>query len=63
MATLTVWTSRAAAPPRTGSGPPGPSPGPPRRPWEDLHVIVPVVHGLTTSATILVALPTVMTVG
>jgi manganese efflux pump family protein len=62
MATLTVWTSRAIpAPPRPVSGPPGEAAAPPRRPQEDLRVIIPVVHGLTASATILLALLTVVT--
>jgi hypothetical protein len=57
MATLTVWSSRGARP---GSGPPGPGSGPPRGPRADLRIIVPVVHGLTASATILLALLTVV---
>ena len=52
MATLTVWSSRAG---------PGPAAGPARRgPRADLRIIVPVVHGLTASATILLALLTVV---
>ncbi len=46
--------------------PPGPVPpdgtsAPPRRPRGDLRIIVPVVHGLAASATILLALLTVVT--
>ena len=61
MATLAVWTARAPRP-QPGSG--GPEPGPggqaparPRRNW----IILPIVHGLTASATILLALLTVVT--
>ena len=50
MATLTVWTARASRD----------SPGVPRRPPDDLRIIIPVVHGLTASATILLALLTVV---
>ncbi len=57
MATLTVWSSRA---PRPGSGPPGPASGPPPGPRRDLRIIVPIVHGLTASATILLGLLTVV---
>ncbi len=57
MATLTVWSSRASRP---GSGPPGPASGPPRGRRADLRIIVPIVHGLTASATILLALLTVV---
>ncbi len=59
MATLTVWSSR---PTRAGSGPPGPASSPARRPHADLRIIVPVVHGLTASATILLGLLTVVSV-
>ena len=54
MATLTVWTG--------ASGPPHPASGPPRTPQDDLRVIIPIVHGLTASATILLALLTVVSV-
>jgi hypothetical protein len=64
MATLTVWTAQASRPP--GPVPPGPVPGDvasalPRRPQGDLPIIVPIVHGLAASATILLALLTVVT--
>ena len=63
MATLTVWTSRARpGTPAPVSGPPGPVPGTSRTPQDDLRVIVPIVHGLTASATILLALLTVVSV-
>ncbi len=63
MATLTVWTSRARPGPAVPvSGPPAPVPGPPRTPQDDLRVIIPIVHGLTASATILLALLTAVTV-
>jgi hypothetical protein len=63
MATLTVWTSRASpGPPAPVSGPPGPVPGTPRTPQDDLRVIIPIVHGLAASATILLALLTVVSV-
>jgi hypothetical protein len=62
MATLTVWT---AAPSRRRPGPPGPGPGvgsaPPRGRQGDLRIALPVVHGLTASATILLALLTAVT--
>ena len=57
MATLTVWSSRASRP---GSGPPGPASSPARGPRADLRIIVPIVHGLTASATILLSLLTVV---
>lgn len=50
MATLTVWTARASRD----------SPGASRRPQDELRIIIPVVHGLTASATILLALLTVV---
>ena len=74
MATLTVWT--AQAPPSPGPVAPGPTapapaaPGPvppdgtsaaPRRPRGGLRIIIPIVHGLAASATILLALLTVVT--
>ena len=63
MATLTVWTSRARpGTPAPVSGPPGPVPGTSRTPQDDLRVIIPIVHGLTASATILLALLTVVSV-
>jgi hypothetical protein len=55
MATLTVWSSRPS-----WAGSRGLSPGPARRPHADLRIIVPVVHGLTASATILLGLLTVV---
>jgi hypothetical protein len=58
MATLTVWTARAA---RGRAGPPGPAPGGPRGRPGDLRIVLPVVHGLTASATILLALLTAVT--
>jgi hypothetical protein len=73
MATLTVWTAQAS---RSGPRPPGPVPPgavppgpgawdappvPPRRPRGDLRIIIPIVHGLGASATILLALLTVVT--
>jgi hypothetical protein len=61
MATLTVWTSRSR-PAEGASGPPHPASGPPRTPQDDLRVIIPIVHGLTASATILLALLTVVSV-
>ena len=73
MATLTVWTaqaSRPASPPAPGPGrraraagprPAGRTSVPPRRTRGDLRIIVPVVHGLAASATILLALLTVVT--
>jgi hypothetical protein len=64
MATLTVWTSRGApAPQRPVSGSPREPATLPRRPQDDLRVIIPVVHGLTASATILLALLTVVGAG
>ncbi len=57
MATLTVWSSRASRP---GSGPPGLASSPARGPHADLRIIVPIVHGLTASATILLSLLTVV---
>ena len=49
-----------------GTLPPGPVPpdgtsAPPGRPRGDLRIIVPIVHGLAASATILLALLTVVT--
>jgi hypothetical protein len=73
MATLTVWTAQASRP---GSRPPGPVPpgplppgsaprdgtsAPPRRTRGDLRIIIPILHGLAASATILLALLTVVT--
>ena len=60
MATLTVWTAPAS---RGVPAPPAPAPGarPPRGRRGDLRIIVPVVHGLTASATILLALLTAVT--
>jgi hypothetical protein len=64
MATLTVWTSRGApAPPQPVSGSPREPATLPRRPQDDLRIIIPVVHGLTASATILLALLTVVGAG
>ncbi len=57
MATLTVWSSRV---PQPDPGPPGPASGPGRGPQADLRIVVPIVHGLTASATILLALLTVV---
>lgn len=63
MATLTVWSSRArTGPPGPDAGPPGQAPGPRRTPRNDLRVIIPIVHGLTASATVLLALLTVVSV-
>jgi hypothetical protein len=64
MATLTVWTAQAS--PSPGPVPPGPAPpdgtsAPPRRAQGNLRIIVPIVHGLAASATILLALLTVVT--
>lgn len=64
MATLTVWTAQTSRPP--GPVPPGPvsregPSAPPRRTRGDLRIIVPVGHGLAASATILLALLTVVT--
>jgi hypothetical protein len=64
MATLTVWTAQAPRPP--GPVPPDPVPrdgtsAPPRRTRGDLRIIIPVVHGLAASATILLGLLTVVT--
>ena len=56
MATLTVWSSRV---PRADPGPPGPL-GTGAGPRADLRIVVPIVHGLTASATILLALLTVV---
>ena len=73
MATLTVWTAQASRPgPRPpdpmprGPLPPDPVPrdgasAPPRRARGDLRIIIPIVHGLAASATILLALLTVVT--
>ena len=69
MATLTVWTAQAPRPPGPvppGPVPPGPAPrdgtsAPPRRTPGTLRIIVPVGHGLAASATILLALLTVVT--
>jgi hypothetical protein len=58
MATLTMWTAQAS---RGRAGPPGPTAGPPRGRRGNLHIILPVVHGLTASATILLALLTAVT--
>ena len=58
MATLTVWTAPAS---RGVPAPPGPAAGPPRGRRGDLRIIVPVVHGLTASATVLLALLTAVT--
>jgi hypothetical protein len=58
MATLTVWTAPA---PRGVPAPAGPAAEPPRGRQGDLRIIVPVVHGLTASATILLALLTAVT--
>jgi hypothetical protein len=49
-----------------GPLPPGPVPRdgtsvPPRRARGDLRIIIPIVHGLAASATILLALLTVVT--
>ena len=60
MATLTVWTAQAS--PSPGPAAAGrETPAPPRRPRGELRIIVPVVHGLAASATILLALLTVVT--
>ena len=58
MATLTVWTAQASG---GLPAPPGAAAGPPRGRRGDLRIIVPVVHGLTASATILLALLTAVT--
>jgi hypothetical protein len=61
MATLTVWTSRArTGPPGPAAGRPGRPAGPRRTPRSNLRVIIPIVHGLTASATVLLALLTVV---
>ena len=57
MATLTVWTAPAFRRPP----PPGSGGGAPRGRLGDLRIIVPVVHGLTASATVLLALLTAVT--
>lgn len=63
MATLTLWTSPArAGVPGPAAGQPGQPAGPQRTPRSDLRVIIPVVHGLTASATVLLALLTVVSV-
>lgn len=63
MATLTVWTSRArTGPPGPAAGRPGRPAGPRRTPRSNLRVIIPIVHGLTASATVLLALLTVVSV-
>ncbi len=77
MATLTVWSSRArtgppgpaAGPPEQAAGPPGQAagrpgqaPGPRRASPNYQRVIIPIVHGLTASATVLLALLTVVSV-
>jgi hypothetical protein len=60
-----VWTAQASPPGpvpgavQAGQVPAGPAP--PRRPRGDLRIITPVVHGLAASATILLALLTVVT--
>ena len=59
MATLTVWSSAAS---RAGPGPPGPASSPARGSRAHLRIIVPIVHGLTASATILLGLLTVVSV-
>ena len=56
----------ASAPMAPGPVPPGPVPpdgtsATPRRPRGDLRIVVPIVHGLAASATILLALLTVVT--
>ncbi len=56
MATLTVWTSRARP------APAGQAAGPPRAAQDRLRVVLPIVHGLAASATILLALLTALTV-
>jgi hypothetical protein len=69
MATLTVWTAEAPRRPDPlppDPVPPGPVPGdgtpaPPRRTRGDLRIIIPIAHGLAASATILLALLTVLT--
>ena len=58
MATLTVWTAQASG---GRTRPPGTAAGPPRGRRGDLRIVVPVVHGLTASATILLALLTAVT--
>lgn len=61
MATLTVWTSRArTGPPAPDAGRPAQAAAPRRTPRNDLRVIIPIVHGLTASATVLLALLTVV---
>lgn len=55
MATLTVWTAQAS---RARPGPPGEPRAAPRPRRGELRIIVPVVHGVTASATILLALLT-----
>lgn len=68
MATLTVWTVPVSRPEPhpPGPAPPGAGPregtSPPRRRARgDLRIIIPVGHGLAASATILLALLTVVT--
>jgi hypothetical protein len=71
MATLSVWTAQtshapgpvAPGPVAPGPVPPGPVPpdGTSAPPRGDLRIIVPIVHGLAASATILLALLTVVT--
>ncbi len=64
MATLTVWTAQASRPPvpvRPGPVPRDGTSAPPRRARGDLRIIIPILHGLAASATILLALLTVVT--
>ena len=51
MATLTVWSSRVTRPDLAWPAGPGAA---------DLRIVIPIVHGLTASATILLALLTVV---
>ncbi len=66
MATLTVWTARAPRPANPGPMPSGRPPrdgtsAPSRRTRGDLRIIIPILHGLAASVTILLALLTVVT--
>ena len=51
----------ATRPRAAGSRPAGRDPAPPRRTRGHLRIIIPIAHGLAASATILLALLTVVT--
>jgi hypothetical protein len=67
MATLTVWTAQGVRPGQPGPQDPVPpeeeASAPPRRPGSDMRIIIPIVHGLTASAAILLALLTALGAG